>query len=454
MATSLNIGPWTCEYKLGRGGNATVWRATHGESGIQAALKVLDAKKQGSERYRRFAQEVGVLRSLGDYAGVLPLIDAYLPEGGHDDRAWLAMPVATPIREALADSALENVAEAVQAIAVTLARLQAEHQIGHRDIKPGNLYQLDGAWLVGDFGLVDLPGGDDLTRSDRALGPANYTAYEVVTDPKTAASGPADVYSLAKTLWVLGTTQNWPPPGPQSSDAVGLRLSDFRFHAKGPELDRLIERATVFDPADRPTMAEFADELSAWGRLTGESVALDLSGFGAELRRKVGDQLAARDLDDQRKELAQNAMKRLTERMRPLNEALLAAYARTEAEIQYDQTVENLLSVKHLHWGVTPLADWKRTTKISIGESHHPFSLRMARAVILLPDGTLRLRWLLLVGTDGIIGTTFSDRDAGEFSAPVGSVQQDEMIEQFVAQLGARLRVATKAFADALPDVV
>lgn len=451
--TVPTIGPWQCEEELGSGGNATVWLATHSESGKRVALKVLDAKKQQSERYRRFVQEVEVLTSLGVYAGVLPLLDAHLPEPGSGERAWLAMPVATPVTKALTGAGLETVIQAIRDIAQTLARLQVEHGIGHRDIKPGNLYRLDDNWLVGDFGLVDVPGGEDLTSSDRVLGPANYTAYEVIQNPKTAASGPADVYSLAKTLWVLGTEQNWPPPGPQLANEHGFRLSDLRVHPKAPELDRLIERCTATDHTERPTMPEVVEELDAWRRLSRELTSIDLSSFQTELRRKLGKELADRDLDDRRKDLARAAMQSLTERIRPLNDALRAAYAHTEVDIQHDQLTENLLSSKHLHWGVTPLLDLKRTTKITVGESHFPFSLRMARAVILLPDGTLRLRWMLLVGRDRVMGSEFSETDGGTFSAPVGSVQQDEMIEQFVVQLSTRLQDATKAFADALPDL-
>jgi hypothetical protein len=93
-----------------------------------------------------------------------------------------------------------------------------------------------------------------------------------------------------------------------------------------------------------------------------------------------------------------------------------------------------------------------RTTKITIsGESRLPFSLRMARSLCLLPDGTLHLRWLLIVGLDRGIGNSFSARN-DEFSAPVGSVQQDEMIDRFAADLGAHLPAAVQALVDALPD--
>ncbi len=438
--------------QLGRGGNATVWRATRDGAATEVALKVLNAKREDSERYQRFRQEVSVLRSLGNAAGVLPVIDAYMPEARSRDQAWLAMPIATPVRDALAEASLDKVVEAVRTIAETLARLQAEHQIGHRDIKPGNLYELDGEWLVGDFGLVDLPGGDDLTQSDKALGPANFTAYEVIAHPKTAASGPADVYSLGKTLWVLATGQNWPPLGHQPAESPGYRLSDLRAHPKALTLDKLIDRMTLTESSLRPTMLEVAEELAAWERLAPDQVAVDLSPLKEQLRRKLGEHLAAQDLDEQRKRAARAAMRTLTEQVRPLNDQLRELYPQAEIELQYDKLTQDLLSSKLLHYRITPLVDWTRTTKITIsGERRLPFSLRMARAVRLLPDGTLHLRWLLNVGADGVMGTNFSAQ-SDDFSAPVGSVQQDEMITTFAAELASHLPTAVQAFVDALPE--
>jgi serine/threonine protein kinase len=147
-----SVGPWTLLEKLGSGGNAVVWRATRPGTN-EAALKVINSTKAQREPYRRFVQEIEFLRSLGDFPGVLPLLDAYLPERPErGDRPWLAMPVATPIADALEESSLETVVAALAEIATTLAAL-AEQRAGHRDIKPGNLYELDGSWLIGDFGV-------------------------------------------------------------------------------------------------------------------------------------------------------------------------------------------------------------------------------------------------------------------------------------------------------------
>lgn len=451
MLSARQIGPWTCVEQLGKGGNATVWKATTDGGNTHFALKVLDAKKQTSEPYRRFVQEVGVLRSLGDMEGILQIIGAHLPEPESHDRVWLAMPVATLIRDALNEASLDQVVEAVESVARTLAGLQKEHGLGHRDVKPGNLYQLDGEWLIGDFGLVDVPDGD-LTDSDRPLGPAHYTAYEVIVDPKSAASGPADVYSLGKTLWVLATGQNWPPQGHQRADSTGFRISDLRSGPKLSELDGLVDRTTQIAPAARPTMAEVAEDLAAWRRLEVSPISVDLSVLRTQLRTKLAGDLEAYDLDEQRKDQARAAVRTLAQRSRSLNEELRALYPGTEVDLQLDEIAHNLLSAKHTYWRVTPLFEWIRTTKVSIGNQHRrEFSLRMARSVLLLPDGMLHMRWLLLVGVDSIGGARF-DTKSDDYPAPVGSVQQDEMINQFVADLSGRLPEAVQAFVEAFPD--
>jgi serine/threonine protein kinase len=80
MATSGDsIGPWTLHEKLGVGGNATVWRASH-KDGEVVTLKLINTTKAQHEPYRRFIQEVQFLQKLGDFPGVLPLLDAHLPE--------------------------------------------------------------------------------------------------------------------------------------------------------------------------------------------------------------------------------------------------------------------------------------------------------------------------------------------------------------------------------------
>jgi serine/threonine protein kinase len=108
------------------------------------------------------------------------------------------MPIAVPIVTALGESPeVSDVVLAVSVIADTLARLHEEN-IAHRDIKPSNLYKYNDEWLIGDLGLIDIPGGEPLTIGAKALGPRNFIAPEMILSPDRADCRPADVYSLVR----------------------------------------------------------------------------------------------------------------------------------------------------------------------------------------------------------------------------------------------------------------
>ncbi len=94
---------------------------------------------------------------------------------------------------------LPRIVEAVERIARTLTSLAAEG-VSHQDIKPANLFRLNGEWVVGDFGLVKYPEQEAVTRQGRALGPYYFMAPEMRRNADTADAELADVYSLAKTL--------------------------------------------------------------------------------------------------------------------------------------------------------------------------------------------------------------------------------------------------------------
>ncbi len=317
MTMTRTIGPWTVHERLGKGGNAKVWRATD-EGGREVALKVVDAIHEQREQYQRFVREIIFLLTLEDTTGVLPLVDAHLPDAPTDeDRPWLAMPVVTPIASALRDQPLETVIEAMAAVAETLARLHALG-IGHRDIKPGNLYSLDGKWLVGDFGLVAVPDVESLTESGRPLGPAHFTPYEMIRNPDTADAKMADVFSLAKTVWVLATAQQFPPEGHQPTQTVGFRINDFRAHPNAHLVDSLIDRCTRIHPVERPAMAQVADDLRRWLALPEETKAIDIGVIRMRLRTRMESRLAADEVKAQRKEMALAAARRLGNLVAPL----------------------------------------------------------------------------------------------------------------------------------------
>lgn len=435
MGSRRKIGPWELGEKLGKGGNATVWVAVHAETGESAAVKLLDTRKRQSERYRRFVLEVETHAGLDDFDGVLPVLSYSLPDSGAE-QPWLAMPVATPIRDALAGESLERVVEAVRSVADTLARLAEQHGFGHRDIKPGNLYELNGQWLVGDFGLVDVPSAEELTREGAHMGPSHFTAWEMVRDPVTADSKPADVYSLGKTLWCLATMETWPPEGHQPADTPKFGISDMRAHAGSKELDALVDRTTRLDPADRPTMRSVAADLEAWDRPRAKPAIAGLAELRARYQERRQQQISERARLESNLAAAQVALGVLDTKWKELGAAL--------REVDDHAVLDS--------WGAPPIlqknwshhasrTEWEDGSTSSAGEPD--WELRIARHIELLDKGQLVPRWSVLVGTEQFAGGAKYIKEGREYEAPAGSIQQAAMLDQFIDDV-------TKALTEAL----
>jgi serine/threonine protein kinase len=447
MAESRTIGPWTLIEELGRGGNAIVWRATRDGLDGDAALKVINATKADKEPYRRFVTEIEFLRSLGDTAGVLPLTDAYLPDApSKDDRPWLAMPIATPIADALAGAELTTVVQAVLAIARTLDRLKQESGVAHRDVKPGNLYERNSEWLVGDFGLIAPPDKDELAKTGRPVGPAHYTAYELIIDPTGADPHPPDVYSLAKTLWVLATGQGFPPEGHQAASVAGFNVADWRPDARAGALDRLIDRCTRLPPDQRPIMIEVVSELETWLEITSEAQPLNLGDLHDQLRGALAADTAAYDREAELKSAWLAAVRMHSQLMKPLHEQLHEIYPRVEVDAMDDKLTNNMMKTLIETGARTVLHTWQRCTRVPTGPEYHPYTLRIGRGIEVADDGDLILHAFVDVGDPGTSHTDYHWTLNPPRSAPVGTVAAERALEQAVEEVRAKTREAFEIF--------
>ena len=450
MEDGRTLGRWQLHELLGSGGNAEVYRATSSD-GAEVALKVIKTVRADREPYQRFVREVRTLRGLSDVTGVLPVVDSHLPDQpSKTDRPWLAMSIATPLGKALQGESLETVVDAVATIASTLARL---HRMGiaHRDVKPSNLYQLADQWLVGDFGLVVTPEPSGLTPPGHPLGPAHFTAYEMIANSESADPRPADVYSTAKTLWVLATDQRFPPEGHQPARTRGFEISDYRPHPNASLLDELIDRATRIHPENRPSMAEVAQDLHRWLALTPPEALMDVSDIRARFRAKVEAQLAEEDIAEQRKEQAQEAARRLAELLAPLNRALVDLHPRAVIDGSADEFTRNV--VKTRAYGGSPQITWRyqRLTQIALDDGLRDFSLRFARAVELSEGGTLIVHMVILVGATRTMGGVKFQWMPDTWEAPVGSIEAEEMLRTAAREAAAQLREALIAFTEHAP---
>ncbi len=263
MVEPKRFGRFTVISQIASTTHSRVWEAT-GPDGEHVAVKELKAHRIDAEPYRRFRDEVA-FHTAGPHPGVLPVLDAHVPTTPSDgDPAWLAMPIAETVRMPLGtDPPLEEVVEAVRVYADTLARL-AESGVHHRDLKPDNLFRHQGQWVVGDFGLVTWPAKQSLTEPGQKLGPAHFIAPEMVEDPASADPAPADVWSLAKVLWVLASGQNYPPPGQLRIGDRATLLRNYTSHPQASGLEGILEQATRLAPSERPRMRAFAAELKTW----------------------------------------------------------------------------------------------------------------------------------------------------------------------------------------------
>lgn len=254
------IGGWTLSRQLGQGGNGVVFEAN--KSGCVAAIKLLHAT--GARRLARFADEIKAMEMCKGLPGVLPLYESFLPTASNEAPPWLAMALATRLSDALGSApSLDHVVIAIRGVAAALVSV---HELGlsHRDIKPDNLFLLDDTWAVGDLGLADFDGKESSTAPMEKVGPMFYIAPEMLNNAALADGKMADVYSLAKTLWVLGTGQKYPLPGHQVASIPSMTMSAYVAHSRAPLLDPLLEAATYVEPSLRPTMCQFLRELDAW----------------------------------------------------------------------------------------------------------------------------------------------------------------------------------------------
>lgn len=319
---------------LGRGGNAKV--ACVFRNGKKYAMKLLENyKKTEAASYKRFANEIQALQQFQDDPGIMTICEMNLPERpSKTNRPWFTMPVAAHIRDELSNPpSFRLCIEAVSEICNTLIRLKARN-LGHRDIKPDNLFKLNGRWVIGDFGLCSLPNSImDITEQEgRPLGSRQFMAPEMSTDPANASPFHADVWSVAKTLWSLVTGN--PHPSYLSFEMSHDRLDTYGVQIQGSYLiDRVLEQATLRNPEDRISIEEFVNELENWLDLS-EKPPLDLETGDLATKMQI---LMRPTIIEKHKQVAsidsaKDVLEKIAPRFSEIREALAKNYGEKPAE--------------------------------------------------------------------------------------------------------------------------
>jgi serine/threonine protein kinase len=263
LARGQQVGQWILRRRLGQGGNGEVWLAV-GNDGGQVAIKFLTKTKNVA--YARFRDEVAALTLVAGTQGVLPLLAHDLPPKLATSRPWYAMPVATPLLSAIRRFGPSERAAAIADAAETIGQLHAKG-ITHRDIKPQNLLLYGGKCHVGDFGLVNYPNKVNVTGAKERLGPQWTMAPEVRREGNNEGSPAADVYSLAKTLWIVLVGDEKGFDGQfDAARAVSIKRHCGDLYIT--PLEQLLSDGTEHNPEHRPTMQAFAERLRAWITIT------------------------------------------------------------------------------------------------------------------------------------------------------------------------------------------
>lgn len=227
--------------RIGGGGFAEVFKATHRKSGEVCALKI---SKTGDEYVRRLQREVTTLRKANsDYV-------VAIGEAGSD---WYTMPLAEGNLTSIAPELSGE--EKVRVIADAARGLGALHDIKviHRDVSPNNIlcfWTKDGRrhWVVSDLGLVKKPPGQSsIPKTQGVLGTPGFMAPEMFSIGAHDVDLRADIYSLGRTLAFIATAKT-----PQGQEPMAA-----------PEpWTELVEKMTAFSREDPPqSMKEVLDVL-------------------------------------------------------------------------------------------------------------------------------------------------------------------------------------------------
>jgi Protein kinase domain len=253
---------------LARGGFAIVWQARQESLNRLVAVKVDQRKLDTDAERRRFLREAGAAGRMSGHPGIVTVHDAGLLG---DDRPFLVMelcPGGSLTRWMTADPRPSQ--RRVRDVGVRIAdALSAAHLLGvlHRDVKPANILidAYNNAGLA-DFGLAALIDPDSpLSETVEAITPA-YAPPEVFA--KKPLTEHADVYSLAATLYAVlsGRAPRWSETTetPSIPEIVKRQKSPIK---RIPGVDKafmdVLLNAMAENPEDRPTAAQFRDQLTA-----------------------------------------------------------------------------------------------------------------------------------------------------------------------------------------------
>jgi eukaryotic-like serine/threonine-protein kinase len=251
---------------VSKGATARVYLAEDLEDDRVVAVKLFSPAVREREAMRdRFLKEADALHSI-NHPNVVRVFDA----GEVDSAPFLVMEA---LRGETLGQKLERVGSLDQRTAVRYAKqaaagLSAAHRAGivHRDVKPDNLFLVDGDQIkLLDFGMAKVE-RDGTQSAELVMGTVQYMAPEQIVTERVDAR--TDVYGLGVVLFRM-LTGHLPFDVEMGTTLLGHQL----FSPAPPpswlddDLDKSVERVILSamrkDPANRyPSMDAFLEDLS------------------------------------------------------------------------------------------------------------------------------------------------------------------------------------------------
>ncbi len=186
--------------EIGRGGMASVYRATSSDGRI-VAIKVLNlARVADKTALWRFEQEVTLGVSL-QHPNIVKVVDYSL----NDSAPFIVMEYVPgeSLDRRLARSKVISPADMVPILTDVAAALDFAHSRGviHRDVKPSNIIvRSDGHAQIADFGIAKASGVTAYTATQARVGSVFYMSPEQA-DGVPVLTTASDIYSLGVTVF-------------------------------------------------------------------------------------------------------------------------------------------------------------------------------------------------------------------------------------------------------------
>ncbi|MFZ4826892.1 MAG: serine/threonine-protein kinase [Phototrophicaceae bacterium] len=264
------LGQFTILNEIGRGGMATVYRASQESINRDVALKVLPPSfMHDTDFYERFVREVEIISHL-EHPHIVPIYDY----GLHNGMPYIAMRLLTGGTLSRTFMGTHHSLKAlIRPLSQVASALDYAHAQGiiHRDLKPGNIL-LDeaGNAYLSDFGIAKV--NDSQLTGSAIIGTPAYMSPEQANG--TELDGRSDQYSLGIVMFQLITGRE--PFEASTPIALILKhlnepmpnLSKYRDDIPD-EVEGVLERCTSKDPNQRyDTVGEMVEAFADGARRT------------------------------------------------------------------------------------------------------------------------------------------------------------------------------------------